>query len=88
MWRVSEGRDTRFNSPAGSDAPYRNAEQADSSPTPGVPFFETSHAPVEKDYEAPTAGDVLFELGVIFSVIVGFCLLVELVLVAYGVPKI
>ena len=75
MWWVSEGKDTRWKLPAESDTPsHRGAEQADSSPTPDVPFFETSRAPVEKADEAPTVGDLLFELGVALSIILGLCL--------------
>jgi hypothetical protein len=76
----------RWTLSAESDA-HRDAKQAKPKSEAEESFFETSQAPADDHVEAPTVGQLLFELGVIWAVILGLFLSVQLLLVAYGIPR-
>jgi hypothetical protein len=49
-------------------------------------FFDASETLSDATHDAPAPEAVLRQLGVTISVILGLCILIELLLAAYGVP--
>jgi hypothetical protein len=86
--RFHEARDVPWTLPAErDDVPHRDAEPVDPNSEAKASFFETSRAPGDDGFEAPTVRQLLFELGVILAVIMGLGLAIQLLLVAYGIPR-